>query len=112
MTINLSETVLRELQATMTNGEIAEHLGVSKMTVWRHTKKYGCPTPNHRFIPAETWTKVEEMLDDGCSATEIARTLGISKTVIVRHYPGRGWTQEQTQDYRRVLRSLGWVEML
>ena len=105
--MTVPEPLLRELQATMNNRQIAEYLGITPGMVWYWTNKYKTPTPRHRKIPPETWARVEAMFEDGCSQREIARTLGIAPVTIRRHYPGRGWTKQQTRDYLRMLRQKG-----
>ena len=63
----------------------------------------------HAPYPEKTWARVEEMLDDGCSATEISRTLGMTPTAVLARYPGRGWTPQQSNAHRRVLHGKKWV---
>lgn len=53
-------------------------------------------------LPPETHTRIPDLIADGVSYTEIARTLGISRTWIRRHYPGHAWTRTQTGRYARL----------
>jgi transposase-like protein len=40
----------------------------------------------------------EQLLSDGASMREVARTIGRSASVICRRFPGRGWTLEQVAE--------------
>lgn len=40
----------------------------------------------------------EQLLDDGASFREVARTLDRNPSVICRHFPGRGWTAQQKSE--------------
>lgn len=50
-----------------------------------------------RFNP-EKLNAAKVLLDDGASYTEVARTLGMCKKTLRRHFPGRGYTQEQINE--------------
>lgn len=61
--------------------------------------------------PARPWTiddqsRAEAMLDDGASFREVGRTLGRNRSVIMRRFPGRGYTREQHIEAIR----LSWTE--
>lgn len=58
----------------------------------------------------EAIDRVEALLDDGCSFTEVADSVeGVTLDWIKTNYPGRGWTPEQNNDFLRMLRQYGWV---
>lgn len=43
--------------------------------------------------------RAAQLLDDGASMRETARTIGRSASVICRHFPGRGWTIAQVAEH-------------
>lgn len=61
-----------------------------------------------RRYPPETWERAEQMLDDGCSASEVSRTLGPKVSSILARFPGRGWTPQQSNEHRRALYGNKW----
>lgn len=100
--------VLRLQAEGLTNREIASRLGVHRSSIWRDTQALKSPTPNRRIRPPEVWEKVERLLDDGCSALEAARTVGVTVQAVLAHFPGRGWTPAQSNEHRRVLHGRNW----
>lgn len=90
--------------------EIAEILGIHERTVQRNREHGGVKhKPERRFTPEEIeW--VEIMLADGCSYTEIGRTLGRHSKVIRNRWPGFGWTCDQGIEYRSMLKRLNSIK--
>ena len=75
--------------------QIAEALGTSTRTITRTRVKLGISqAPLPRMTDAQK-AEALRLLDDGCSATETARTVGVSIHSILKHFPGRGWTRQQ-----------------
>lgn len=74
---------------------IARELGVTVRTVVRAREHRDCRVYVPRRFTADEIAQVEAMLDDGCSYTEVARTLGRNVTVVLQRWPGRGWTKAQ-----------------
>ena len=72
--------------------DIAVALRVTERTVQRDRGALGIAQPTHERISAEKLARAEELLDDGCSYKEAARTVGISTWAITHYFPGRGWT--------------------
>lgn len=68
----------------------AELSGVSATTLARRF-----PGMGRAQISPEKLKRIEEMLDDGAPVAEIIRTLNLGKDTVSRHFPGRGFTQEQ-----------------
>ena len=108
MTAALVTPVLTLQAQGLTNRQMAERLGVSRASIWRATQAAGSPTPNRRIRPPETWERAKELLDDGCSASEVARTLGVTVQAVLAHFPGRGWTPAQSNAHRRTLHGKRW----
>jgi IS30 family transposase len=90
-----------------TTRQIANHLNILKRTVDRDKVKAGVAqgksppwsdTENHR---------AQTLIQDGCSYTEVARTLGRSIHAIRTHFPGHGWTYSQAGQFGMAIRKLG-----
>lgn len=75
--------------------DIAAELKVSRRTVVRYRRATGCARPAPRRLTTDEITVASELLDDGCSYEEVARTLGVSSSSIVARFPGRSWTPSQ-----------------
>lgn len=95
----------RERAATLTREglsatEIADILGVSTRTVARYRRRTGTqlgePSPRLADDQIE-W--IRQLLDDGCSRAETARTVGVSPNTVCRHFPDKHWTREQTYEH-------------
>lgn len=78
---------------------IARDEGVSLATVYRiRLKLEGARQTNRAFTDDEI-ARIEQLLDDGASLREVARTVGRDPKVISRRWVGRGWTREQVGDW-------------
>jgi len=85
---------------------IAQRLGITTRTVTRYRERMGAllQAPKQPFTDEER-AIAEKMLDDGCSYTEITRTLGRGSLHAVRkNFPGRGWTRQQTGEWGMLMR--------
>lgn len=82
---------------------IARTLGVSARTVERDLQALGLVRTPRPWTAAEQ-RRAAALIEDGCSLEEVARTLGRPRTVIRRHFPGRGWTQAQISEHLAALR--------
>jgi hypothetical protein len=87
--------------------EISDLLGVTTRTVVRDRREMGIAKPVPRRLTDDEVRAVEQMLEDGCSYSEIARTFGVHLTCISQRFPGRGWTATQANEYRALLRKCG-----
>lgn len=90
----------REQVAQMTRDgvhahEIAKVLGVAERTVVRDRRATGTAKPPPRPLTPQQLALARQLLDDGCSYAEAARTVGASTTAIAAHFPGKGWTPIQ-----------------
>lgn len=74
-----------------TAGEISAQLGITKRQVARIRAKAGIAQQKAPLLTSEELRTAVELLDSGCSYSEVGRTLGRSESAIARHFPGRGW---------------------
>lgn len=103
------ERVLELHAAGLTTAQMAAALGVHRSTIKRDTHALGRSVPNRRIRSADVWERVKELLDDGCSATEAGRTVGVTATAVLAHFPGRGWTPQQSNEHRKALHGSRWA---
>lgn len=71
---------------------IAEQLGITHRSVNRIKARQTGVETSRRFT-AEEIARVEDMLSDGCSLSEIARTIGRSPGSVRKRWRGQGWTK-------------------
>lgn len=56
--------------------------------------------PNqHPPITAEVIANWKAALDEGMGYKHVAEVFGVSRTTIMRHLPGRGWTHKQVSEH-------------
>lgn len=73
--------------------EVIEATGLPRTTLYRLFTCEGLTTPKdtRRRLSDDEAARAEELLDDGCSYREAARTLGVTAATLLRRFPGRGW---------------------
>lgn len=109
----LKAAYLELLAAGHSVPQAAGKLGVTERTIHRIKAELGVrhgPPPNPRKTPEEL-RQIEELLEDGCSYKETARTLRINEQTIRRNFPGRGWTPHEAGKYSRMLDKLKQIEL-
>lgn len=107
----VEQRILELNRAGWSDERIAVQLGICSRTVLRARHRNGI-----RFEPkvltAEELRRAEQMLDDGASYGELARTLGFTPAAFQRRFPGRSqWTRggagRQLAEWNARLASLG-----
>lgn len=88
--------------------DIADHLHVNERTVSRHRAKHGLATPRP---PAIDWELAARLVDDGCPASEVARTIGCHPKFVCARFPGR-FSRANAHLFRQALRELDKAGML
>jgi IS30 family transposase len=84
---------------------IAARLSVTPRTVIRDRVKMdehrilGIAQPARRLLTDEECRRAQELLDDGYSLMEVARTLNRSAHTIGRRFKGQGWTLAETGQF-------------
>jgi DNA invertase Pin-like site-specific DNA recombinase len=98
------------LRGDTTLKNIAKIAGVAERTVqdWNAGRSNPYTQPAHTFRPRQEMSdedirRAEELLDEEASYAEVGRTLGFSGHTIARHFPGRGWNQEQKNEFSSIL---------
>jgi IS30 family transposase len=84
-------------------GDIAERLGVTDRTVARDRLACGIAHPKAPPMSTDELAQAQQLLDDGASYLEVARSLGRNHQTIAQRFPGQGWTAEQTGQYLQLL---------
>lgn len=84
--------------------EIGRVLGITDRSVVRHRRRAKISTPPPPPLSEDEIRLASEMLDEGCSYAEVARTLGRAAEPLQRRFPGRGWSREQVYEHNSLLR--------
>lgn len=84
---------------------IAEALNTTARTIVRHRNALGIAQASNPPHPKEVRDRAKELLDDGASYSEVARTVGASITQISRWHPGRGWDGHTCTEYATLCRT-------
>lgn len=89
--------------------DIAARWGISPAYVREVLVEIGAVKPGVQTprVAETTLERMRDMVDDGCSFHEIARTLGVDRRTITRHFPGHQWTQSQGAVYRNLRKKFG-----
>jgi hypothetical protein len=91
----------QQLVAEMTAGGlsaavIADVLNVTPRQVVRDRAALGISQERPAFLTREQLDHAARLLDDGSSFAEVARTIRCDVGTVAHHFPGRGWTREQS----------------
>jgi DNA-binding NarL/FixJ family response regulator len=79
---------------------IAARLGVTQRTVFRDRQKMHISRPRSKPWTEQEQRRAQELIDDGYSLMEVARTLHRHVVTVTNHgFKGQGWTAEQTGQY-------------
>src|SRR5690606_19285746 len=89
------EQVARMTRNGLSARQTAGALGVAERTVVRDRRATGTAKPPRTALTPRQLEIAAQLLDDGCSYAEVARTVGASATTIAAHFPGKGWTPIQ-----------------
>lgn len=100
-------TVLSMSRQGYRTARIAEVVGVHPHTVSRIRKRAGVAQPKRPNLTADQLRRARVMLEDGCSLTEVGRTLGVTPQALGRRFPGMGWTKRQAADFAVLCRRTG-----
>ena len=96
LTTGQVQEILRMTARRVSLAETAARFGCSERQVSVIRSQHGVARPARRPITTEELTRAEELLKDGCSYSEVARTLDRSTGVLRKHLPGYGWPTNRT----------------
>lgn len=85
--------------------QIAALLGINERLVVRDRAATGCAKPAHRPFTEQERQVAQQLLDDGCSANEVARTIGRNPSTIRRRFPDRVWSRKQIDEYLTLVKT-------
>lgn len=98
----MSNDEIRELvlERGLSDRELGELLGIKPESAARRRHRAGvirgaAGVDRGRKTP-EQIARMGELLDEGLSYAAVGEVLGVDKETVARHYPGRGWSREQT----------------
>lgn len=63
-------------------------------------------------LTAEQIARARALLTDGCSQSEVARTIGCAQSRISTLFPGTGWTSRQGGEFGQLVRRVNRKETL
>lgn len=87
--------------------EICEQVGVGAWTVVATRREAGVGRGKVKPFTEDELETARQLLDDGASYSEVARTIGRDARVVARKFPGHGWSVEQRSEHVRVLKKAG-----
>lgn len=90
----------------LTATQIALRLGERRATISAIIGKLGLAKPARRFTDIEI-DMMFEMLEDGASYREVARTLNTRTATVMSKFPGYGWTPQQSGEFGMMMRYQG-----
>lgn len=97
------ELVTELTRAGLSAPQIAERLGIATRTVQRHRVAAGIAQPPARHLSPEEIDRARQLIDDGASYKEVARTIGCANVTVAKRFPGRGWTLAECGRWGRFL---------
>lgn len=105
------EAVERMTRAGLSAREIASNLGTTSRSVVRARGKLGLSQTPRDIYPLDVRERALEMLDEGMPKTEIARTLGVSDSAVIRWAKGKpGISPQEIAIFSSALRTLREME--
>lgn len=97
------DLVVELTRAGLSAPQIAERLNVTTRTVQRHRVAAGIAQPLAPRLTPEQHEQARQLIDDGASYKEVARTIGCANTTVAKRFPGRGWTLAECGRWGRFL---------
>lgn len=104
---SVTAQVRRMTAAGMSGREIARTIDIAPSTVFRMRKEAEVTGRVNRPWQDDELRRAEAHLEDGCSLSEVARTLGRPLSSVRKKFPGRRWTHQQVNDHNRAAREFG-----
>lgn len=100
------QTVVALSRMGVSIADIAAALRVTERTVQRTKVHMGIAAPPPPPLTADELARAAQLLDDGASFAEVARSIGRSTHALRNHFPGRGWTHAQVVEFAVTVRRM------
>ena len=101
-----ADLIVRYTQAGLGRQEIADRIGCSVDTVSNVRRRRGVRVRHSYRLSAEQLARAEQLLDDGASFAEAARSIGSTTSAVARRFPGRGWSYRECGLFTAMLRQI------
>jgi hypothetical protein len=85
---------------------IGKILGINARTVVYARTKHGCSQNPPSRLTEQELQLAKNLLEDGASYTEVAKTLNRDRNNLVHRFPGYGWTETQAAQHMWMLKEL------
>lgn len=83
--------------------DIAEILGITERSVTRHRSRAGIARAVKPPLTQSELDAARQLLCDGASYKDVARTIGCSSTRLAHHLPGYAWTYQEIGRHSRMM---------
>lgn len=85
------EHVVRMCAEGLNDLQIAQVFHVSERTIERDRERLGLTQPTSHQWTADELRLASNLLDDGCTYSEVARTIGVARDTVRFRFPGQGY---------------------
>lgn len=106
VTPEAADLIVRYTEQGLGRQEIADRIGCSVDTVSNVRRRRGVPVQRSYRLSAEQLARAEQLLDDGASFAEAARSIGSTTSAVARRFPGRGWSYRECGLFTAMLRKV------
>lgn len=89
--------------------QIAEKLGTTRRTVERGRKATNTsvgPAPQEFWLTPGQITRAEQLIADGASLEEVARTIGCHPTSVYKRWGEHAWSRRQVAEHASLVRDM------
>lgn len=99
------EQIIQLTRTGLSASQIAALLNLTYRQIRHARKRLGITQPPIPPLSDEELAHASQLLDDGCSYMEVARTLGRSEYAVRHRFPGRGWSGQERMEWARMHRN-------
>ena len=101
------ERIVTMTREGLSASQIGAALGCTARTVTRVRARLDCLVHEKaRPLTDAQLEAADQLLSDGCSIAEAARTVGASEMGLHRRFPGRAWNRAQISEYNALCRRM------
>lgn len=106
MCVERDQRIAELTRQKYTADRIAAIERITPRSVHAARRRLGIAQPPAKPFTNAEYTRAEELLDDGASYRDVAATLGRDPKTIAYHFPGRGWSHEQSNEAKAMILKL------